>query len=65
VYVHILDWQDGGILLPQLKEKIRSAKFLKGGTAAEFQQNDYGTLLKIPQAAVDQYDTVIVLEMAG
>lgn len=62
IYVHLLDWPDASIALPKLDRKIRSAKILHNNAAAEFAQNEYGTLLKMPANASDQYDTVIVLE---
>ncbi len=63
IYIHILDWQDSSIALPELKRKIKSAKFLKNDARTEFTQNEYGTLMKIPANAVDEFDTVVVLEM--
>jgi alpha-L-fucosidase len=64
VYVHILDWQDAAILLPKLPRKIVSGRFLRDGSKAEYSENDMGVLVKIPQSAVDEYDTILVLEMA-
>ena len=60
----ILEWQDPGILLPRLPRKIASGHFLKDGSKAEFKENDLGVLVRIPQSAVDEYDTILVLEMA-
>jgi len=65
VYVHILNWQDSSLLLPMLPQPIRSASFLRDGSKAEYVENQYGVLLKIPASARDDYDTVAVLEMAG
>lgn len=62
IYVHILDWRDPTIALPVMQQKIKAAKFLKDNSRAEFTQNEYGTLIKIPASAVDEFDTVVVLE---
>jgi alpha-L-fucosidase len=64
VYVHILNWPDATIALPQLPAKVKSAKFLKDGSKAEYSESEYGFLLKIPPSAVDEYDTVVALELA-
>ncbi len=64
VYVHILNWPDTTIALPQMPSKVKSAKFLKDGSKAEYSESDYGFLLKIPPSAVDEYDTVVALELA-
>jgi alpha-L-fucosidase len=64
VYVHVLDWKTSDSLWLPLPPRVRSARFLKDGTEAEFLQVGNGVLLRaIPQHAVDEYDTVIVLEM--
>jgi len=64
VYVHILDWQDSSLLLPLPPKAIKSAHFLNDGSSAEFAQNEYGVLLKIPPSARDDYDTIAVFEFA-
>jgi alpha-L-fucosidase len=64
VYIHILDWQDPAILLPRLPRRIASGHFLKDGSTAQFTENDLGILVKIPETAVDEYDTILVLDMA-
>jgi alpha-L-fucosidase len=64
VYVHILNWPDPTIALPQWPAKVKSAKFLKDGSKAEYSESDYGFLLKIPPRVVDEYDTVVALELA-
>src|SRR5262249_25584308 len=64
IYVHIMDWQDPAILLPRLPKKIASGHFLKDGSKAQYSENDLGVLVRIPQSAVDEYDTILVFEMA-
>src|SRR5574337_354008 len=58
VYVHILEWQDSSLLLPKLSAPVRSVHFMKDGTRAEFTENEYGVLLKIPASARDDNDTI-------
>jgi alpha-L-fucosidase len=64
VYVHVLDWNFSDSLWLPIPPRVRSAKFLKDGSKAEFLQVDNGVLLKaIPRRAIDEYDTVIELEL--
>jgi alpha-L-fucosidase len=66
VYVHVLDWNFSDSLWLPLPARVRSAKFLKDGSKAEFVQAGNGVLLNaIPKSAVDEYDTVIVLELGN
>lgn len=63
VYIHILDWTDPALLIPRLPARIKAAYFLKDRSRAEVVENDYGVVIKIPSQAVDEYDTIVVLEM--
>jgi alpha-L-fucosidase len=64
VYVHILEWPDSALLLPRLPKPVKSAYFLKDNSKTEFAENDYGLMLKIPLGARDDFDTIVVLELA-
>ncbi len=63
VYVHILNWQDSSLLLPSLPEHVKSVHFMKDGRSAEFIENSDGVLIRIPQSARDDDDTIAVLEL--
>jgi alpha-L-fucosidase len=65
VYVHVLNWPDQVLALPAMPSKVRTAKFLKDGSPAQFAENEFGLLLKIPAGARDEYDTVVALELAS
>ena len=43
---------------------VRSAHFLKGGKKAEVSPVTGGLLLKIPEQSRDEFDTVVVFELA-
>jgi alpha-L-fucosidase len=64
IYIHILECQDSSLLVPRLPQPIQSAYFLKDGSKVEFVENAYGMILKLPQNARDDYDTIVVLEIA-
>ena len=65
VYLHILDWPDESLVLPRIPKQVKSARFLKDGSRVEFTQNKYGFLVKIPETARDEYDTIIEIELAA
>jgi alpha-L-fucosidase len=64
VYVHVLDWPDKVLALPRPKRPVRSARFLKDGRKAAFQEDADALLLRLDPSAVDPIDTVLVLELA-
>jgi alpha-L-fucosidase len=61
VYVHVLDAPDSALLLPPLGARIRSARVLTTGRAAEFSEHDFGVVVKLPRDAVDPIDTIVEL----
>jgi alpha-L-fucosidase len=63
VYVHVLDWPDRVLLIPSLPRAVSAAYSLKDRVKLDSATNEYGLLLKLP-AHADEYDTVIVLELA-
>ncbi len=63
VYVHVLDWPDVSLLLPRLPRRVKSARFLKDGSRAEYVENEDGVLLRIPTRAREDEDTIAVLEL--
>jgi len=64
LYVHILDWRDPVLALPVMPRPFRSAHFLKDGKKAEVSPVTGGLLLKIPEKSRDEFDTVVVFELA-
>lgn len=64
VYVHILNWQDAVLAIPNLGRKIKSARLLKDGSTIEFLEHDkYGLLIRVPISAQDDVDTILTLEL--
>ena len=63
IYLHILDWPDETLALPRLPQKIKNALFLKDGSPAETFEHESGLLLRIPPQMVDEYDTIVELEL--
>ncbi|MBO0719431.1 MAG: alpha-L-fucosidase [Blastocatellia bacterium] len=66
IYLHILNWQDQVLSMPKMPQKVKSAKFLKDGSKVEYLEHDkYGFFIRIPHSALDDIDTIVVLELAG
>jgi hypothetical protein len=65
VYVHVLDAPDATLLLPPLGAKVRSARVLTAGRAAEFSEHDFGVVVKLPADAVDPIDTIVELTLSS
>jgi alpha-L-fucosidase len=63
VYVHILNWEDEGLLLQGLKGTVKSAKFVKDGKPATFTTQPQGVVLSVPASSRDAIDTVVALEL--
>jgi len=63
VYVHVLTWPEGDVVLPALDRRVSSARVLSGGKASVQQTVDR---LRISVAPADRTepDTVVVLELA-
>ena len=65
IYVHVLDWPDLFLLLPALQQNVAAAYTLKDHSKVETAKNEYGLLLKLPDRAATDYDTIVVLELAN
>ncbi len=62
VFVHLLHWTDGSIVIPTWGKKIKTARLFQDKTAIKFSVTDYGIALKIPAEKMNDIDTVIELE---
>jgi alpha-L-fucosidase len=61
IYVHILDWNDELLALPELSG-VKSAKLFASGAALEMTRMNGGMILRIPSALRDPIDTIVVLQ---
>lgn len=65
LYVHIWDWPaDGKLLLPGIKQALRSGKLLANGTAVSATGSANGLTLALPATAPDADVSVVALEFA-
>jgi len=64
VYVHILNWKDDYLAVPQVSG-IKGARWFRSGEKADITPLNGGMLLKIPERQRDPVDTIVVLERGG
>ena len=66
LYLHVFDWPENGeLLVPGLRNTVRSAALLADGTKLVAQSTDAGIAVQIPAQVPDSIATVVVLEVAG
>src|SRR5215217_148818 len=71
VYLHVFGWPRGELVLYGLKGKVRRAYLLSNRAALKFAQRSDAAhghdalTLKLPPAAPDPFDSVVVLEVDG
>jgi alpha-L-fucosidase len=66
VYLHVLNWPQGGELwMPQLRTRVTRAAFLAGGKRLPFRQTAGHLCVRIPERPPDPLATTIVLAVSG
>jgi alpha-L-fucosidase len=63
VYVHVFDAPEKALLIPPLGARVRSARLLGAGRAAEFSEHDFGIVVRLPAEVVDPIDTIVALDL--
>jgi alpha-L-fucosidase len=61
VFVHVLDWPDAVLAVPDIGARIAHASLLRDGSRVEFTQSPNGVTLQLPAASAGEFDRVIVL----
>ena len=61
VFVHVLDWPDDILALPDLGAQVLRACSLRDGSAVKFMRSAAGVTLELPRATADEIDRVVVL----
>jgi alpha-L-fucosidase len=61
VFVHVLDWPDDMLALPDPGVRITAASMLRDGSRVTFTQSAHGVTVELPPAAADEIDRVVVL----
>lgn len=63
VYVHVLDWYDEELSLPDFGKNVQRAYLLKSGIPIAVDQTDHSLRLQVPREGRDALNTVLVLEV--
>jgi alpha-L-fucosidase len=61
VFVHVLDWRDGLLAIPDVGARVTGATMLVSGAAVQFVQTPSGLTLTLPSEGAGDPDRVIVL----
>ena len=64
VYVHIMNWSGGQLILPPVSKKIVANSVLTGGTA-NVKQTDESIEISVPEVYRHEIDTIIKLQLDG
>lgn len=62
IYLHVMKWPDGNLMLPAIAARVVRASVLTGGTAS-VAQTGRGIEIGLPPAQRDGMDTVIALQL--
>ena len=66
LYLHVFDWPgDGELLLPGLKNRIKSARLLAGGKKLATRRDDDGVTIALPASAPSIISATVVVEIEG
>jgi len=66
LYLHVFDWpEDGKLLIPGLRNEVRSAWLLATDKTLRTTAGDDGVTVEVPAEPLDPIDTVVVLEVKG
>jgi hypothetical protein len=64
VFVHVLDWQQDTLLIPNLDRPIQRVRSFPDGAALDWEATEFGTLLRLPPSSGDP-DRVIEITSVG
>ncbi len=65
IFVHILKWPGSKLELPGIRTRILGAKTFHGGHEVKVDQKGKTIELRVPEAAKDPIDTIVVLTIPG
>jgi alpha-L-fucosidase len=66
LYLHVFNWPtDGKLIVPGLKNGVKSAKLLASGKKLSAQNTDAGVVITVPSVAPDKISSTVVLQIKG
>ena len=63
IYLHVFDWPQGRLQVPEIHGKVESVKLLAGGAAVKFTQAGGVLTIDLAQARRDPHATVLAIRM--
>jgi alpha-L-fucosidase len=63
VYVHILNPEDNNLLIPDFDVKVKKITFFGSGEKLKFKQDAFGIAISVPEGNLDEFDTILVIEI--
>jgi len=63
IYLHVFDWPQGRLQVPEIHGKVESVKLLAGGAAVKFTQAGSVLTIDLGQARRDPHATVLAIRM--
>ena len=60
-YIHVLNAEDANLLIPEIKQKVKSIRVYGTNTALKFKQDEFGLAIELPKQ-LDEIDTILVVE---
>jgi alpha-L-fucosidase len=63
VYLHILDWQEDALLINNFAPDVKKVSFYDDKTAVEYDMEDYGLVISLPEDKRDKVDTIIEITL--
>ncbi|HSH08906.1 MAG TPA: alpha-L-fucosidase [Oceanipulchritudo sp.] len=64
LYLHFINWPGAVFELEGLESRVNAVRFLDGGASLPFQQNGNRLAMELPSVAPDQFNTVVVVDIA-
>ncbi|MCU0782746.1 MAG: alpha-L-fucosidase [Verrucomicrobia bacterium] len=66
LYLHVFNWPaDGNLVVPGLKNSVKSARLLAGGRKLKFRNTADGVVVEVPATAPDKISSTVVLRIKG
>ena len=63
VFVHILNFEDNNLLLPDFGKKVKGITLFQTGAKLKYKQDAFGIAISILEDVIDETDTILVIEI--
>jgi alpha-L-fucosidase len=63
VFVHIMNLEDNNLLIPDFGKKVKTITLFNTGAKLKYKQDAFGITITVPGEAIDETDTILVIEV--